>query len=139
MSAGRPNANRNAGDARGGLNPQDVRNMRNQAGQFVQDAQALRELMRQAGLADDARAADALIQSLRELESARPYEDPESLRQLQTAALTKAQQLELNLRTKLDTGNDQLFLSGSEDVPSRFRSQIEEYYRQLAKKAGGGL
>jgi hypothetical protein len=44
----------------------------------------------------------------------------------------------LNLRQRLDTGNNQLFLSGSEDVPPQFKSQIEDYYRRLAKKAGGG-
>ena len=137
MNQGRPNANLNAGDAQGGLNPQDVRNMRNQAGEFVRDAQALRDLMRQAGLADDARAVDDLIRSLRPLEGTGAYGDLSNLQQLQSSALTKAQQLELNLRQRLDTTNNQLFLSGSEDVPPRFRGLIDEYYRQLAKKTGG--
>jgi len=138
MSRGMPNGNLNAGDARGGINPQDARNMRNQAGEFVRDARALRDLMGQAGLADDVRAVDDLIRSLRELESTGAYDDVDTLRQLQSAALTRAQQLELSLRQKLDTTSDQLFLSGSEDVPPQFKSLIEEYYRRLSRKTGGG-
>jgi hypothetical protein len=138
MNPGGQNANRNVGDARGGVNPQDARNMRNQAGEFVRDAQALRNLMGQAGLTDDVQAVDDLIRSLRQLESGQAYENLTDLQQLQSAALTKAQQLELNLRKRLDTTNDQLFLSGSEDVPPQFKSLIEEYYRRLSKKTGGG-
>ena len=138
MNQGMPNANRNAGDARGGINPQDARNMRNQVGEFVRDAQALRDLMGQAGLADDVRAVDDLIRSLREMEKGQAYDNVASLQQLQSAALTKAQQLELNLRRRLDTTSDQLFLSGSEDVPPQFKSLIEEYYRRLSKKTAGG-
>lgn len=138
MNRGMPNANRNAGDARGGINPQDARNMRNQAGEFVRDARALRDLMGQAGLADDAQAVDDLIRSLRELERGEAYDNLTNLQELQQAALTRVQQLELSLRQKLDTSNDQLFLSGSEDVPPQFRGLIEEYYRRLSKKTGGG-
>jgi hypothetical protein len=138
MNPGGQNANRNAGDARGGVNPQDARNMRNQAGEFVRDAQALRNLMGQAGLTEDVQAVDDLIRSLRQLEGSQAYENLTDLQQLQSAALTKAQQLELNLRKRLDTTNDQLFLSGSEDVPPQFKSLIEEYYRRLSKKTGGG-
>ena len=129
---------RNSSDASGGINPQDARNMRNQAGEFVRDAQALRNLLGQAGLTDDVRAVDDLIRSLRDLERGQAYDNLTNLQELQSAALTRAQQLELNLRQRLDTGNNQLFLSGSEDVPPQFKSQIEDYYRRLAKKAGGG-
>ena len=112
--------------------------MRNQAGEFVRDAQALRNLLGQAGLTDDVRAVDDLIRSLRDLERGQAYDNLTNLQELQSAALTRAQQLELNLRQRLDTGNDQLFLSGSEDVPPQFRSLIEDYYRRLSRKAGGG-
>jgi hypothetical protein len=135
---GGQSADRNSSDASGGINPQDARNMRNQAGEFVRDAQALRNLLGQAGLTDDVRAVDDLIRSLRDLERGQAYDNLTNLQQLQSAALTRAQQLELNLRQRLDTGNNQLFLSGSEDVPPQFKSQIEDYYRRLAKKAGGG-
>jgi hypothetical protein len=135
---GGQNANANSTDARGGIDPQDARNMRNQAGEFVRDAQALRNLLSQAGLADDARAADDLIRALRELEGGQAYENLTNLQQLQSAALTRVQQLELNLRQRLDTSNSQLFLSGSEDVPPQFKSLIEDYYRRLSKKTSGG-
>ena len=35
---------------------------------------------------------------------------------------------------KLDSGNESLALSGSDEVPAGFRTAIEEYYRLLAKK-----
>jgi hypothetical protein len=36
----------------------------------------------------------------------------------------------------VDTSNEQLFLSGSDDIPASFKTLIEEYYRQIGKKSG---
>ena len=36
----------------------------------------------------------------------------------------------------MESGNESLSLSGSDEVPAGFRQAIEEYYRALAKKGG---
>ena len=54
-----------------------------------------------------------------------------------TTAVDRFKALEFELRKRLDTTNEQLYLSGSEDVPPNFRSLIEEYSRLLSKKPGG--
>lgn len=62
----------------------------------------------------------------------------QGLAELSATALEKLKKLEFDLRKRTDTTSDQLFLSGSEDIPAPFRSVINEYYRRLAKKQGGG-
>ena len=61
------------------------------------------------------------------------YGNLEGIDKLQTAALEKLQAFEFGLRKKVNPDQDSLALSGSDEVPAGFRSQIEEYYRQLAK------
>jgi hypothetical protein len=43
--------------------------------------------------------------------------------------------LEFDLRKRLGADNNQLSLSGSDEVPPSFRQAIEEYYRKLAQRA----
>ena len=43
--------------------------------------------------------------------------------------------LEFDLRKKLGSDNNQLSLSGSDEVPPAFRQAIEEYYKKLAQRA----
>ena len=62
-----------------------------------------------------------------------PDGDPQGLRQLQ-AAVDHLKKFEFDLRKKIGADNQQLFLSGSDEVPAGFRQAIEEYYRALAKK-----
>ena len=52
-------------------------------------------------------------------------------RQLTAANLKR---FEFDLRKKVGGDSQQLFLSGSDEVPPGFRQAIEEYYRSLAKK-----
>jgi hypothetical protein len=128
-----------AGDSRPGLSGEQMRDMRNQAQQYANDAQALRQMMQQAGMAGrDLASVDEVIKTLRELEGERPYRDPNGLQALQGQVLDKMQKIEFDLRKRVDTTNDQLYLSGSEDVPPTFRSQVEEYSRRLSKKPAGG-
>jgi hypothetical protein len=127
------------GDSRPSLSGEQMRDMRNQAQQFANDAQALRNLMQAAGLAGrDLATVDEVIKALRELEGDRPYRDPVGLQTLQGQVLDKMQKIEFDLRKRVDTTNDSLYLSGSEDVPPTFRNLVEEYSRRLAKKPTGG-
>jgi hypothetical protein len=70
---------------------------------------------------------------IRELQGYQPGGDPRGLQQLQSA-VDHLKRFEFELRKKIGTDSQQLFLSGSDEVPNGFRQAIEEYYRSLAKK-----
>jgi hypothetical protein len=128
-----------ASDARPNFSGEQVRDMRNQASQMAADAQDLRRMMQQAGLTGrDLQSVDEVIKALRELEGERPYREPSGVQELQAQALQKMQKLEYDLRKRVDTSNDQLYLSGAEDVPPAFRDLVNQYYRTLGKTSGGG-
>jgi hypothetical protein len=79
---------------------------------------------------------DQIMRDLAALDSDLPYADPKGLQQLQAAALEHLKKFEFTLRKKMESGNESVSLSGSDEVPAGFRQAIEEYYRALAKKGG---
>ena len=120
----------NGGDARanGGGGMIDPRQFRNQAGQFANDAQDLRRQLQASGAqAGELRSVDEVIRALRELGTS--SSTLQNQQALATEALEKMRMVEFNLRKRLDTTSDELFLSGAEEAPARYRSQIEEYRR----------
>ena len=126
------------GDARPGMNRGEVRQWANQASQLANDTQNLRRQLQQGGVnAGDLQAVDEVVKALRALGDERNYQSMNNLQQLFTTAVDRFKALEFELRKRLDTTNEQLYLSGSEDVPPNFRSLIEEYSRLLSKKPGG--
>ena len=64
------------------------------------------------------------------------YADPGRLQQLYSTAVDKFKALEYEVRKKVDTTNEALFLSGSDEVPPKYKELIQEYYRALSKKGG---
>jgi hypothetical protein len=61
------------------------------------------------------------------------------MQQLMATALDKMKKLEYDLRKRADTANEQLYISGSEDIPKAWEAIINEYYRTIGKgKKGGG-
>ena len=121
------------------MNSGDARQVRNQAGELANDAQSLRrQLQGSGGTQNDLRAVDDVLKALRALESSTNLGDPVEMQQLSAVALDKLKKLEFDLRKRVDTTNNDLFLSGSEEVPAKTKDQIYEYFRQLAKRAGGG-
>ena len=127
------------GDARywngwnGRFNPDDARQFRNELRQWQNDAQDLRNRLGQAGV--DPKELDQIIRDLRALDSEQNFVDGANLLALQAAALDKLKRFEFGLRKKADDQNaGELSLSGSDEVPVGFRTSIEEYYRQLARK-----
>lgn len=127
------------GDSRAGNFRGDARQMANQARNLANDAQNVRRNLQQSGVnARDLQPIDEVVKALRALGDEKVYGDPAGLQQLYATALDKFKKLEYDLRKRTDTTNQQLFLSGSEDVPPNFKALIDEYYRTLSKKAGGG-
>jgi hypothetical protein len=106
---------------------QFARDFRNWQG----DADQLRRDLSAAGM--NPRDLDDIVNQLRQLGDEHAYQNLEGVDKLQTAALEKLQAFEFSLRKKANPEQETLALSGSDEVPSGFRSQIEEYYRQLAK------
>ena len=127
------------GDARAGSFRGDPRQMANQANNLANDTQNVRRQLQQAGVnARDLQPIDDVLKALRALGDEKVYGDPAGLKDLYATALDRFKKLEYDLRKRTDTSNQQLFLSGSEDVPSNFKALIEEYSRRLSKKPGGG-
>ena len=79
-----------------------------------------------------------MVKALRALDSDKLAADPLGMQQLLGTALDKMKKLEYDLRKRADTANEQLYISGSEDVPKLWESIINEYYRTLGKGKKGG-
>lgn len=132
-----------SGDARpsgsGRLNPQDSRQFRNTAQQLAQDAQDLKKSLQQAGANQkDIQSVDDIAKALKGMDNDKAVADPRQLQELSAQAVEKLSKLELDLRKRVDTSNDDLTLSGSEEMPTGFKDLVQEYYRTLSKKAGSG-
>ena len=118
---------------------QDIRDLQNQFQQSAADTQQLQKALQNAGLTGKEMAqVDEVVKALKALGTDKPYQDPNTLTQLTSQALAKAQTLEQDLRKKLDTSNQQLFLNGVGEVPPQFKSAVDDYFKALAKKKGGG-
>jgi hypothetical protein len=115
----------------------DLRQIANQARQLASDAQDVRRQLQQAGVPPkDLTPVDDVVKALQQLGNEKNLQNPTGLQELYQVALQRFKTLEFEIRKRVDTSNEQLFLSGSEDVPPSFRTLIEEYYRALAKKGG---
>src|SRR4030095_11014403 len=109
----------------------------NQARQLANDAADVRRQLQQAGVPPkDLTAVDDVVKALQQLGNEKNLQNPTGLNELYQTAVQKFKVLEFEIRKRVDTSNDQLFLSGSETVPPAFKSLIEEYYKALAKKGG---
>jgi hypothetical protein len=94
--------------------------------------------MRAAGAdGQSVRSVDDVVKGLRDVGAERGPGNSQAIAAALDQALSKMQKVEYDLRKKVDTGNEQLFLSGSDEVPSQYRPAVESYYRALSKKNGG--
>jgi hypothetical protein len=122
-----------SGDARGGLGPIDPRQLQNNAQQYAAQLEAARRALQQGGVsAEELRQLDDAIRGLRELSKAG---DPIGRQQLLQESLEKIKGLEFNLRKKLDSSSDALYLAGADEAPAEFRPMVEEYTRRLSRPA----
>jgi len=81
----------------------------------------------------DPKEFDEIMKRLRELDSERVYQDVEELARLQAQVTDSAKRVEYDLRRKVEGADAQLLLSGSDEVPEKFRKSVEQYYRSLSK------
>ena len=132
-NAARPGSNDSGIDARPGLSRGDVQQMTTNAQQLLNTAQQLQKQMIQSGVNQkDLQPVDDIVKGLRALSDAKSYADPKSLATLASETARKVQQVDLDLRKKFDTTNQQLFL-GTEEMPTQFKEAIQDYYKALGK------
>ena len=75
-----------------------------------------------------------VIQAMRQLDDPRVYQAADEIARLQSFVLEGLKRFEYRLRREVDGDSDELFLAGSDDVPSEFRDLIEEYFKSLAEQ-----
>ncbi|MBI4499916.1 MAG: DUF4175 family protein [Gemmatimonadetes bacterium] len=120
------------GYAWGPWSPEDIRQYSNEFRQRRREAEALREELQRRG--QNTADLKALIERLKQLEDARIYGNPMDFEKLRLSVVEGMKQFEYGLRRKIEGGEkDQLFLSGSDEVPPGYREMVEEYYRSLSR------
>jgi len=82
------------------------------------------------------RSVDDVVKGLRDIGSDRGAGNSQAIASALDQALSKLQKVEYDLRKKVDSGNEQLFLSGQDEVPSQYKKAVEDYSRALSKKSG---
>ena len=119
--------------ARAGRAPAiDPRQLAREFGLRRGDAEQLRALAREQGVATG--ELDRAIDELRRLEAARVAGDPAAVAALQATALERLKSFEFSLFQQLvEKGGPRSSLGARAPVPSEYRAQVEEYYRSLAR------
>jgi hypothetical protein len=113
------------------LTQEDIRQLRGEARQYSQDANALRGMLRGENI--DPRELDEIVRALRQLEDERTYQNVQELARLQSFVAESLKRFEFGLRRKVDADKNAMALTGSDEVPEEFRKLVEQYYRSLAK------
>jgi len=113
------------------LTPEDIRQLRNEARQYANEAQDLRGVLR--GEKIDPRELDEIVNALRQLQDDRVYQNVEELARLQAFVADSLKRFEFGLRRQLDAKTGAIVLSGSDEVPESFRKLVEQYYRSLGQ------
>jgi hypothetical protein len=84
-------------------------------------------------------SASGALRDVRRLDDARLVADPKALAELLASVSQGLKSAEFALRRDVQgPDREKLFLSGSQDLPPGWQAMVEEYYRSLARKPGGG-
>jgi hypothetical protein len=121
----------------GTFSSEEIRQLRREFRERGLEADDLRrELARQDLQVPD---LQSIIERMKAFDEKQIYLDPLGFDELQGSLLEELKQFEYWLRRELEgLGNEKLFLTGSDQVPSEFRKLVEEYYRSLSNEPGGG-
>jgi hypothetical protein len=117
----------------GNVRPEDFQN------NYTQTLQTLRQLEQQAGN-DPAMVKDLqnLIRDMQRLSPSAYGNDPLLTERIQTALMGSVQQVEMELRRKVEdaSGTGSVRSAGGEKVPQGYQDKVAEYYRKLSSKSG---
>ncbi len=117
----------------GVFDPRDIRQWQREFRERGMEAQELQRMLRAENLGEVGDLSE-IIQAMRELGDPRVYQDAEAIARLQTFVLEELKRFEYRLRREVDSDSEELFLAGSEEVPSGFRDLIDEYFKSLAEQ-----
>ena len=122
------------GNRRAGVfDPRDVRQWQREFRERGMEAQELQRLLRAENFGD-AGDLNEIIQAMQALDDPRVYQSAEEIARLQTFVLEGLKRFEYRLRREVENDSEDLFLAGSDEVPSGFRDLIEEYFKSLAEQ-----
>jgi hypothetical protein len=113
------------------LNPEDIRQWQGEVRQWTRDAQQLRGLIKGIDNIDPA-DLERILAMLKQLEDPRTYQNVEELTRLQSAVTESLKRFEYDLRREVSDENA-IALSGSDEVPEKYRSLAENYFRSLGR------
>jgi hypothetical protein len=140
-AAGSPPAGAPAGGATRGtpeaLSEEEIRQFSREFGERLAQAGELRDRLRESGREiPDLEDAMEAMETLRDPEV---YGDLPQVAILQEQIRESLKRLEFQLRREVEgDAPGRAALSGSDEVPAGFRSMVEEYFRNLARRGGGG-
>ena len=117
----------------GVFDPRDVRQWQREFRERGMETQELQRMLRAENLGEVGDLSE-IIQAMRALDDPRVYQDVEEIARLQTFVLEGLKRFEYRLRREIDSDSEELFLAGSDEVPSGFRDLIEEYFKSLAEQ-----
>ena len=88
-----------------------------------------------AGDADLAAQVRNMVKRMEQMKSLHFLADPQELERLRRSVIEGLRQLEFDLGRKVRQldGSDSIHLVKDEDAPSRYRKQVEDYYKALAR------
>jgi hypothetical protein len=116
----------------GTFSTEELRQLGREFRQRVADAENLRRELARQNL--DVPDLSEIIRNMEEFERKQIYLNPLGLEKLEKEVLTDLKQFEYWLRRELEVlGDEELFLGGSDQVPSDYRKLVEEYYRALSR------
>jgi len=116
----------------GRISQGDIRQFRSESRQRVQEAIELQRLLAEEDL--DQQQLGEVISALRQLDQEDVYLDLAELNRLQSQIVEGLKQLEFGLRRELEgEGQDRVFVTGSDEVPTGFRNLVDEYYKALSR------
>jgi molybdenum-dependent DNA-binding transcriptional regulator ModE len=122
------------GGGAGQISPDDVRQFEGELRQRRGELAELRRELQQEGV--DVGELDDVVRGLRALENRGAIGEPRGLAQLGAQIIPGLKEFEYALRRQIISTEDgeQLFLSGSDDVPPEYRDLVEEYYKALSRR-----
>jgi hypothetical protein len=116
----------------GTFSTEELRQLRREFRERVSEAEKLREELARQNL--DVPDLNEIIRRMEEFDRKQIYLNPLGLEKLEEDVVADLKQFEYWLRRELEgVGEGELYLAGSDQVPSDYRQMVEEYFRSLSR------
>jgi hypothetical protein len=113
------------------FSPDDLRQMAGEFNRRLQDAEQLRQDLRDLGV--EAKDFDEILRRMRDFSFRGINNEPLALEALRADIVESLKQFEYRLWREVEgEGEQRLYLAGSDEVPEGYRELVEEYFTALA-------